>query len=146
MTLLEHVVLVLHLLGMAAIIGSWLANLHDLRARAAMVWGARAQIVTGIILLGLVQANADAGDKPSMAKYTVKLVVALAVAGLVEAAAARQRHAGAAVVASEAGAEAGNAGSGRSSTAVLAPPAAPSLVQAAALLAVLNVCVAALWT
>ena len=134
MTILEHVVLVLHLLGMAAIIGSWLANLHDLRARAAMVWGARAQIVTGIMLLGLVQANAEAGDKPSMAKYTVKLVVALAVAGLVEVAAARQRHAGAVV------------GSGRSSAAFVAPPAAPALVQAAALLAVLNVCIAALWT
>ena len=40
-------VVVLHLLGAAAIIGPWLAAPRSGRIRMAMVWGARAQVATG---------------------------------------------------------------------------------------------------
>jgi hypothetical protein len=47
-----------------------------------MLWGARAQIVTGLILVGLAYAN---DFEPDNAKIGAKLVVALAIAGLAEA-------------------------------------------------------------
>jgi hypothetical protein len=109
------VFVVLHLLGMAAIIGSAL-----FLARGAvtpfLVWGARAQLLTGIILVGLVQANDEEVDN---AKIGVKLLVALAVVACAEIAAAKERK-----------------GQG----------ARPQLVNAAGVLALLNVLVAVLWS
>ena len=139
MKLFIGIVLVLHLLGMAAIIGSWLVTRHDLRVTPALLWGARAQLVTGIILVGLLQASADPGDKPNNVKLGVKFVVALAVVACAEIANARQRRA-------TSPAETMGAASGRGSSTAVVAPAAPGLVQAAALLAVLNVVVAVLWT
>ena len=139
MTLVTHFVLVLHLLGMAAIIGSWLVTRHELRVTPALLWGARAQLVTGIILVGLLQASADPGDKPNNVKLGVKLVVALAVVACAEIANGRQRRADTPTATV-------GAAAGRGSGTAVAAPAAPGLVQAAALLAVLNVCVAVLWT
>ena len=138
MTLVTHIVLVLHLLGMAAIIGSWLVTRHELRVTPALLWGARAQLVTGIILVGLLQASADPGDKPNV-KIGVKLVVALAVVACAEIANARQRRADTPTATV-------GAAAGRGSGTAVAVAAAPGLVQAAALLAVLNVFVAVLWT
>ncbi len=53
-----------------------------------LVWGARAQLVLGLILVGLVQANKE---DLSWAKIGTKLVVALAVVGCAEIANARAR-------------------------------------------------------
>ena len=47
MSVVIGVLVVLHLLGAAAIIGPWLAAPRAGRIRMAMVWGARAQVVTG---------------------------------------------------------------------------------------------------
>src|SRR6478752_5779168 len=99
------VLVVLHLLGAAAIIGPWLAAPRSGRIRMVMVWGARAQLVTGILLVGLHEMSSDTADP------------------------------------GDAGVGGGKAGG--TATAVL--PAA-GLVQATALLAILNVCVAVLWT
>ena len=139
MTLVTHIVLVLHLLGMAAIIGSWLVTRHELRVTPALLWGARAQLVTGIILVGLLQASPDPGDKPNNVKLGVKLVVALAVVACAEIANARQRRADTPTATV-------GAAAGRGSGTAVAVAAAPGLVQAAALLAVLNVFVAVLCT
>ena len=149
MTLVTHIVLVLHLLGMAAIIGSWLVTRHELRVTPALLWGARAQLVTGIILVGLLQASPDPGDKPNNVKLGVKLVVALAVVACAEIANARQRRATSPAATSPAAtspAATVGAAAGRGSSTAVVAPAAPGLVQAAALLAILNVFVAVLWT
>jgi hypothetical protein len=131
------VLVVLHLLGAAAIIGPWLAAPRAGRIRTSMVWGARAQVVTGILLVGLHEMSSDPADELIRAKIGVKLVIALAVAACAEIANGRQRRA-------LATADPGDAtGGGGTATAVL--PAA-GLVQATALLAILNVCVAVLWT
>jgi hypothetical protein len=102
-----------------------------------MVWGARAQVVTGIVLVGLHEMSSDPADALNRTKIGVKLVVALACTACAEIANGRQRRALAAADGDGGGA------SGNTTTAVLP---ATGLVQATALLAILNVCVAVLWT
>ena len=138
MSVVIGVLVVLHLLGAAAIIGPWLAAPRAGRIRMAMVWGARAQVVTGILLVGLHEMSSDPAEELIRAKIGVKLVIALAVAACAEIANGRQRRA-----LSAAGAGDATSSGGETTTAVL--PAA-GLVQATALLAILNVCVAVLWT
>ena len=88
MELLTDLVVVLHLLGLAAVVGSAVFVARGVPT-PALVWGARAQLVTGLILVGL----AEAGDDPvNHTKVGVKLVVALAVAACAEIAAARERR------------------------------------------------------
>ncbi|HMM93553.1 MAG: hypothetical protein IE926_16850 [Micrococcales bacterium] len=115
MDLLENVFVLLHLLGMAAIVGSAVFVARG-RATPALVWGARAQLVTGLVLVGIVES----GDEPvNHAKIGVKLVVAIAVAACAEIAAAKARK-----------------GEGER----------PQLVTVAGGLAVLNAAIAVLWT
>ena len=111
MDVLVNVFVVLHLLGMAAIIGSAVFVARG-AVTPALLWGARAQLVTGIVLVGLVQAN---DDEVNNAKIGVKLFVAIAVVACAEIAAAKERK-----------------GQG----------ARPQLVNAAGALALLNVLVA----
>ena len=132
MRVLIGILVVLHILGAAAIIGPWLAAPRSGRIRMAMVWGARAQVVTGILLVGLHEMSSDPADALNRTKIGVKLVVALACAACAEIANGRQRRALAAV----------SAGDGATTTTL----PATGLVQATALLAILNVCVAVLWT
>jgi len=81
-----------------------------------MLWGARAQVVTGVPLVGLGEMTSD--DPLNHVKIGVKLVIALAVAALTEIAAGRGRR-------------------GR--------PVAEPMVHGAGGLAVVNVLVATLW-
>jgi hypothetical protein len=109
------VFVVLHLLGMAAILGGWLAiRLGAPRGLMPLVWGARAQVVIGLVLVALNEFNRE---ELNNVKIGVKLVVALAVAACAEIANARARK----------GSE------------------QPALVNAAAGLAVVNMLVAVLW-
>ncbi len=114
MDLLENLFVLLHLLGMAAIVGSAVFVARG-RSTPALLWGARAQLVTGLILVGIVEAGEDPVNH---AKIGVKLVVAIAVAACAEIAAAKVRK-----------------GEGDR----------PRLVQAAGLLALLNAAIAVLW-
>ena len=118
MSFVFNLVVVLHLLGMAAIVGGWFAVARAPRIVPPIVWGARAQIVTGLVLVGLAQAGWSDG-KPDNAKIAVKLVVALAVVALAEITRAKNKR-------------------GESFN--------PNLVHAVGGLAVVNVLVAALWT
>ncbi|MFN3866912.1 MAG: hypothetical protein ACK4MD_09395 [Demequina sp.] len=89
MNALRYALLILHFIGLAAILGPMLDQLRAKakRVTTTMVWGARAQIVTGLALAVL----AFAGDyEPDHVKIAVKLVVALAVAGLAEVGARRE--------------------------------------------------------
>ncbi len=115
MDVVEHLFLLAHLLGMAAIVGSAVFVARG-RSTAALVWGARTQLVTGLILVGILEMGDEQVDH---AKIGVKLVVALAVAACAEVAAARART-----------------GQGER----------PRLVAAAGWLALLNAAVAVLWT
>lgn len=87
MDALKIVVLVLHLVGLLAIIGSVVVRRGV--PTPALVWGARAQILTGLALVGINEAGD--GDV-NHTKIAVKLVVALGVAACAEIAAGRERR------------------------------------------------------
>ncbi|MBM6402810.1 hypothetical protein JQN72_00940 [Phycicoccus sp. CSK15P-2] len=115
MEFVEHLFVLAHLLGMAAVIGSAVFVARG-KATPALVWGARAQIVTGLLLVGL----AEMGDDPvDHTKVAVKLLVALGVAACAEIASGKARRSG---------------------------TQRRQLVEVAGWLAVLNVAVAVLWS
>lgn len=84
MEALHSVLVVAHLVGMAAVVGGYLTCLRAPRFPSALVWGARAQIVTGILLVGLLESGA-LDDEPNRPKVAVKLAVAIVLTGLAEA-------------------------------------------------------------
>ncbi len=77
-----NVVVVTHLLGMAAVVGGYVAG--QPKVSELMVWGARAQIITGLILVGMASAIDSIGKEPDNAKVAVKLVIAILVAAFAE--------------------------------------------------------------
>jgi hypothetical protein len=81
----------LHLLGMAAIVGGYLVVARAPRIVPSIVWGARAQILTGLILVGLAESGAT-DTKRANAWVAVKLVVALAVVALAEMTRAKDKR------------------------------------------------------
>lgn len=85
MDALQTTLLVLHFLGLAAILGGALEQWRTggKLTSPVVLWGARAQLLTGIALAGIVSAGDDA-DAPSPAKLAVKLMVALAVVAVAE--------------------------------------------------------------
>lgn len=86
----------LHLVGMAALLVgyylSWQASRGNrpLFPHQMMVWGARAQLITGLIVVALGETVAD--QEYNHVKIAVKLLIALAVAGMVESGAAKARR------------------------------------------------------
>ncbi len=130
MKFLNELIVVLHLVGRAAIVGGWFAVRHDRRIIPSIVWGARAQVITGLILAGI--ASMDKDDPPNHMKIGVKLGVALAVLGLAEVANVRQRRAAAAAPVA-------------GSPSPVATASVGSLVDGVFWLTVLNVAIAALW-
>ncbi|HEY3534939.1 MAG TPA: hypothetical protein VGK60_05175 [Pedococcus sp.] len=117
MDFVYDLVVVLHLLGMAALVGGWFAFTRGVASTEVMTWGARAQIVTGLVLVGLAEGVDSLDKHVNNPKIGVKLVVAIAAVACLEIARGRGRK----------GAD------------------TKTLVQAAGALGVLNVLVAALW-
>lgn len=140
MDVVYHLLVACHMLGLAALVGGYLvsalARPAAVPAGAAadgpvgtvssgtgpvvsqvMLWGARAQLVTGLLLVGVAEGVLDDVEL-SKAKIGVKLVVALVVAACAEIAAARQRR---------------------------GEQAPAALVHGAGMLAIVNVLVATLW-
>ncbi|MEE2032333.1 hypothetical protein [Rhodococcus chondri] len=72
-----NILLVLHFIGLAGIIGSWLAVIKQPRVVAGMLHGAILQVVTGIALVGLREAQ-DTVELNHM-KIGIKLLVALVI-------------------------------------------------------------------
>ncbi|WP_336920795.1 hypothetical protein [Aquipuribacter sp. SD81] len=81
MAILYGVLVVLHLVGMAGVVGGWLATVRHPRIAPIMWHGALTALVTGILLVGLSYPAFD-GENIDNAKISVKLVVALVVAVL----------------------------------------------------------------
>lgn len=119
MTVVQHLVVVVHLLGMAALVGGWLALRLSPESNSLLtllVWGARLQVITGIILVGLIMA---ADDPINHMKVGIKFLIALAAAACAEIAGGRARR---------------------------GQPNIQALRDGAGLAGVLNVLVAVLWT
>ena len=84
MEIVYHLVVVLHLVGMAILVGSWLTVVRAPHLVPGMWHGALTQLVTGIALVGMRESGiVDDEDPLNHAKIGVKLLVALVVAALV---------------------------------------------------------------
>lgn len=81
------VILALHLLAIAAILGGWIADAAKRKwGLPLMLWAARSQLLIGALLV-LMALGAEGGL--NFVKIGVKLVIALAVVALVEISNAR---------------------------------------------------------
>lgn len=89
MDFVKDLFVLLHLVGMAAVVGGWIAVVRAPKIIPAILWGARAQVVTGLLLVGI---NEMGDDEVNNAKVGVKLLVALAVAACAEIANARRKR------------------------------------------------------
>ena len=79
--IVKNVVLALHIIGIAALLGGVLFQIKDMRAGKArvlpaMMHGAWTMLLTGVILVGMAY---PLGFEPNNAKITVKLLVLVAI-------------------------------------------------------------------
>ena len=82
MDVVYGILVVLHLLGWAIVLGGVLTRMRKPELNKGVLHGVLTALVTGILLVGLASAGV-AGNDPNNTKIAVKLVVALAVTGLV---------------------------------------------------------------
>lgn len=92
MDFVYNALVALHLLGMAAIVGGWIAVRSGRTLIAPIVWGARAQLVTGLLLVGIASAIKDDEHEVDNTKIAVKLVIALGVVAAAEIGRARSKR------------------------------------------------------
>jgi len=90
MSVVYNIVFVGHLLGMAALVGGYFAVLSAPRISEVIVWGARLQFVTGLILVGLGEGALD--KEYNHVKIGVKLLLSLVVVALAEILRGRQKR------------------------------------------------------
>jgi hypothetical protein len=82
MDFLTHLLVFVHLIGMAALFGGLFVQVkgEPRVINNAIVHGILTQLVSGVLLLGILES----GDEPvDHAKYGVKLLVALVIGGIV---------------------------------------------------------------
>jgi len=82
MDLVYSLLIVLHLVGWAIVLGGTLVNLRTPKIATGVLHGILTALVTGLALAGIASAGL-AGHEPDPAKLAVKLVVALVVTALV---------------------------------------------------------------
>jgi Flp pilus assembly protein protease CpaA len=85
MAFIYDVLVVLHFLGLASLIGGFLVQIKTTPRviNNAMLHGALTQLVTGVLLVGLRYSDSAQWAKPDNAKISVKLVVLLIILGLI---------------------------------------------------------------
>ena len=83
MHLVYELLVVLHLLGWAIVLGGTLVSLRQPRIAPGVLHGMLTALVTGIALAGLASAGGWTDHEPSSTKLAVKLVIALVATVLV---------------------------------------------------------------
>ncbi|MGL4173853.1 MAG: hypothetical protein ACRCTR_07255 [Actinomycetota bacterium] len=91
MSVIYNLVVVAHLLGMAAIVGGWFTVLNRPRVLPTQLWGARAQVVTGLVLVGLAEMELGTEGEVNHARVAVKFLLSLVIAGAAESLVKRGR-------------------------------------------------------
>ena len=121
MPIVYNIVVFVHIVGAAMIIGPWIANMKQPTVGPRQFDGAMTQLLTGIVLMGLIpvlgQTEEDFAD-PNYPKLIVKFAIAVVV-GALAFVGNRRRKAGETV--------------------------APGLAHAVGGLALLNVAIATIW-
>lgn len=83
MSFVYELIVAIHLLGMAAIVGAFFVVLRAPRYVPAFLYGAITQLVTGLVLVGIRESGVLDDEEPlNNAKIGVKLLIALVVAVL----------------------------------------------------------------
>ncbi|WP_413601455.1 hypothetical protein [Curtobacterium sp. Curtsp57] len=124
MSVLFNVLLVLHFIGLAAVIGAFLVQMRR-KGGFQTFWvitGLVTQLVTGLGMMGIIDATSDGGA--NHAKLGVKLVIAAVALVLAFVARARQKRA--------------DAGTAKAKAAL-------PFFHSAGALAIVNVLIAVLW-
>ncbi len=80
MDFIYNLVVILHFIGLASLVGGFIVQMSspDKGVNAAMFQGALTQLVTGLIMVGIVEGGA-VEDELNMTKISVKLAVVLVV-------------------------------------------------------------------
>ncbi len=80
MEFIYNLVVILHFIGLASLVGGFIVQMSspDKGVNAAMFHGALTQLVTGLIMVGMVEGGA-VEDELNMTKISVKLAVVLVV-------------------------------------------------------------------
>ena len=80
MDFIYNLVVILHFIGLASLVGGFIVQISSPTkgVNAAMLHGALTQLVTGVILVGLVESGM-VDDEVDTTKIAVKLVVVLVV-------------------------------------------------------------------
>lgn len=85
MTFLFNVLLVLHFIGLASLLGGFIVQMKSTEkgVNPAMWHGALTQVITGFLMYGMLEAKLLGDDEPSNpAKFGTKLVIAIIIAVL----------------------------------------------------------------
>ncbi len=90
MDTLYDILLVLHLLGWAIVLGGAVVSLRTPVIPRGMLHGILTALVTGVLMVGLASSGL-AADEPDNIKIAVKLLIALAVTVLVVLGGRRER-------------------------------------------------------
>lgn len=75
MDIVKAIIVAIHLISVAAIIGGWFARFKSPTVTTSQWFGALGMIITGLILYGLAEMDGD----PNRIKLTIKLVLGLIV-------------------------------------------------------------------
>ena len=82
MVIVYGIVLVLHLIGWALVLGGAVYGLRETKMNKGMLHGILTALIAGIVMVGLGSAGV-AGPEPNNIKIGVKLVIALVVTAMV---------------------------------------------------------------
>jgi hypothetical protein len=88
MQILATILVILHFIGLAFLLGSFLVQVKDIakgkgRVLRGMIDGSLLQLITGLALTGIYSAGLIEGEEVNNAKIAVKLVVLLVIVVLV---------------------------------------------------------------
>ncbi|HEY0117593.1 MAG TPA: hypothetical protein VGC04_02310 [Cellulomonas sp.] len=83
MTVFLHVLLFLHMIGWAIVLGAAIVGLRSGSLYAGAFHGALTALVTGILMVLVQYVWLDDGHKPAPAWIATKIVLSLAITGLV---------------------------------------------------------------
>ncbi len=80
MDFIYNLVVILHFIGLASLVGGFIVQMSspDKGVNAAMFHGALAQLVTGLIMVGMAEGGA-VEEELNMTKISVKLAIVLVV-------------------------------------------------------------------
>ena len=84
MTFLYNLMLVLHFVGLASLLGGVIVQIKapDKGVNRAMFDGALLQILTGVIMVGLAESGSIEDEQLNMTKISVKLAIVIVIAVL----------------------------------------------------------------